>query len=168
MSHLNMAIDRIHVWVGVSHLVLHWPPWVWVILFDFSSAHWLVTMTLDHLNIDTAKSTVVPPICSREVDLCKNTQPPSDASHKISYPPLSRVNDVGNTMAHLWSRSLPVDFSSLSRKLILRLPSVPWSLHASMAGSSCLTRGFHHWPSIEWFYGCSTPAHWFTRRRLYL
>ena len=45
---------------------------------------------------------------------------------------------------------------------------VPWSLHASMAGSSCSTQGFHHWPPIEWFYGCSTPAHWFTCRRLYL
>ena len=45
---------------------------------------------------------------------------------------------------------------------------VPWSLHASMAGSSHSTWGFHHWPSIEWFYGCSTPAHWFTRNRLYL
>ncbi len=45
---------------------------------------------------------------------------------------------------------------------------VPWSLHASMAGSSCSMRGFHHWPPIGWFYGCSTPAHWFTRRGLYL
>jgi len=45
---------------------------------------------------------------------------------------------------------------------------VPWSLHASMVGSSCSTRGFHHWPLIEWFCGCSTPAHWFAHRRLYL
>lgn len=36
--------------------------------------------------------------------------------HNILSP--SRVDDVGNTMAHLRSRSLPVDFSSLSRKLI--------------------------------------------------
>ena len=36
---------------------------------------------------------------------------------------------------------------------------VPWSLHASMAGSSHSTQGFHHWTSIGWFCGCSTPAH---------
>ena len=71
MSLLNMALVCIRVWVGTSHLVLHFLPWVWVILFDHSSAHCLVTMTPDHLMSNTAKSTVVPPICSREVDLCK-------------------------------------------------------------------------------------------------
>ena len=35
-----------------------------------------------------------------------------------NYIPLSRVDDVGNIMAHLRSSSLPVHFSSLSRKLI--------------------------------------------------
>ena len=45
---------------------------------------------------------------------------------------------------------------------------VPWSLHASMAGSSHSTRGLHHWPPIEWFWGCSTSTHLFARRRLYL
>ena len=33
MSLLNMALLCFRVWVGISHLVLHWPPWVWVILF---------------------------------------------------------------------------------------------------------------------------------------
>ena len=42
----------------------------------------------------------------------------SDLDSQRHYVPLSRVDDVGNTMAHLRSRSLPVDFSSLSRKLI--------------------------------------------------
>ena len=45
---------------------------------------------------------------------------------------------------------------------------VPWSLHALIAGSSRSTWGSHHWPPIKWFYGCSTPAHWFTCCRLYL
>ena len=71
MSLLNMALVCIRVWVGTSHLVSHLPPWVWVILFDHSSAHRLVTMTPDHLMSNTAKSAVVPPICSREVDLCR-------------------------------------------------------------------------------------------------
>ena len=71
MSLLNMALVPIHVWVGTSHLVSHLPPWVWVILFDHSSAHRLVIMTPDHLTSNTAKSVIVPPICSREVDLCR-------------------------------------------------------------------------------------------------
>ena len=37
---------------------------------------------------------------------------------KKHYVPLSRVDDVGIIMAHLRSRSLPVDFNSLSRKLV--------------------------------------------------
>lgn len=45
---------------------------------------------------------------------------------------------------------------------------VPWSLHASMASSSCSMRGFHYWPPIGRFCGCSTSDHSFTRRRLYL
>ena len=77
MSLLNMAL----VGLGTSHLVFHLPPWVWVILFDLSSSLCLVAMTSDPLMSNTAKSTVVPPICSREVDLCK-FQPSSD-SHMI-------------------------------------------------------------------------------------
>ena len=73
MSLLNMALVCIRVWVGTSHLIFHLPPWVWVILFDLSSARCLVTMTSDHLMSDIAKSTVVPPICSREVNLYKLT-----------------------------------------------------------------------------------------------
>ena len=120
MSLLNMALVCIRVGLGTSHLVFRLPPWVWVILFDHSSALCLVIMTLELLMSNTAKSSVVPLICSREVYLC-SSQPTSD-SHLIlihkHYVPLSRVDDVGNTMAHLQLRSLPVDFSSLSRKLI--------------------------------------------------
>ena len=81
MSLLNMALVCIRVELGTSHLVFHLPPWVWVIHFDLSSALCLVIMNLDLLMSNTAKSTVVPPICSREVDLCKY-QPSSD-SHLI-------------------------------------------------------------------------------------
>ena len=57
------------------------PPWVWIIPFDLSSAYCLVTMTSDPLMSNTAKSTVVPFMCSREVGLCEY-QPSSD-SHTI-------------------------------------------------------------------------------------
>ena len=70
---LNMVLVCIRVWVGTSHLIFHLPPWVWAILFDLSSAHCLVTMTFDPLMSNTAKSVVVPPMCSREVDLCTIT-----------------------------------------------------------------------------------------------
>ena len=71
MSLLNMALLCFRVGVGISHLIFHLPPWVWVILFDLSSAHCLVIMTSDPSMSNTANSTVVPPICSREVDLCR-------------------------------------------------------------------------------------------------
>ena len=110
----------IRVRLGTSHLVSCLPPWVWVILFDRSSALCLVVMTSDHLMSKTSKSSVVPLICSREVGLC-SSQPPSHSllilMHK-HHAPLSHIDDVGNIMAHLRSISLPVDFSSLSRKLI--------------------------------------------------
>ena len=120
MSLLNMALVYIRVGLGTSHLILCLPPWVWVIHFDLSSTLFLVTMTSDLLMSNNAKSIVMPMICSREVDLCK-FQPSSD-SHLVlihkHYIPLSHIDDVGNTTAHLRSRSLPVDFDSLSRKLI--------------------------------------------------
>ena len=115
MSLLNMALVCICVGLGTSHLVFHLPPWVWVIPFDLSSALCLVIMTFDILMSNTAKSTVVPPICSREVQILWFSSDPDSQRH---YVPLSRVDDVGKIMAHLRSRSLPVDFSSLSRKLI--------------------------------------------------
>ena len=71
MSLLNMALVCIPVGLGTCHLVFYLPPWVWVIPFDLSSALCLVIMTFDLLMSNTAKSTVVPLICSREVDLCR-------------------------------------------------------------------------------------------------
>ena len=120
MSLLNMALAFIFVGLGTSHLVVCLPPWVWVISFDCSSALCCITMTSDPLMSNTAKSNVVPLICSREVGL-GSFQPPSDSLlvliHK-HYIPLSHVDDVGNIMAHLRSRSLPIDLSSLSRKMV--------------------------------------------------
>ena len=119
MSLLNMA------------LLLSCPGWGYFIsyrslasmdlgtLFDLSSTHCLIIMTFDTLMSSTANSVNVPPICSREVDLWKNNLPL--IAHTILFHnilSLSHVDDVGNIMAHLRSRSLPVDFSSLSRKLI--------------------------------------------------
>ena len=116
MSLLNMALVSIRVRLATSHLVFHFPPWVWVIPFDLSFSLFLVIMTSDILMSNTTKSTVVPLICSREVDLCKFR--PSFDSHLIlihkHYIPLSCVDDVGNIMAHLRSRSLLVDSCSLS------------------------------------------------------
>ena len=120
MSLLNMALVCIRVGLGTSHLIICLPSWVWVISFDCASALCHITMTSDPLMSNTAKSSVVPPICSREVGL-SSFQPPSNSLliliHK-HYISLSRVGDVGNVMAHLRSRSLPVDFNSLSKKLI--------------------------------------------------
>ena len=106
-------------------------------------------------------SGVVLLICSREVFLC-SFQPPSDSLlvlihfHHIH---LSHVDDVGSIMAllrpgHFLSISAHYP-GSWSRDSL----SVPWSLHASMASSSHSTTGPHHWPSIEWFYGCLTLDH---------
>ena len=121
MSLLNMALVCIHVRLGTSHLILHLPPWVWIIPFDLSSTHCLVTMTSDPLMSNTAKSTIVPLYVQEKLTSAKY-QPSSDSHmiliHKKHHVPLSHVGDVGNIMAHLRSRSLPVDFSSLSRNLI--------------------------------------------------
>ena len=81
MSLLNMALVCIRVEFGTSHLIFHLPLWVWVIPFDLSSTLCLVIMTSDIFMSNTTKSTVVLPICSREVDLYK-FQPSSD-SHLI-------------------------------------------------------------------------------------
>ena len=81
MSLLNMALVCIRVGLGTSHLIICFPLWVWVIPFDLSSAHCLITMTSDPLMSNISKSTVVPFICSREVGLCKYQ--PSSVSRKI-------------------------------------------------------------------------------------
>ena len=102
MSLLNMALFCIHVGLGTSHLVICLPSWVWVIPFDCSSALCHVTMTSDPLMSNTAKSRVMSLICSREVCLY-SFQPSSDSLLILIHyyhVPLSRVDDVGNIMAH--------------------------------------------------------------------
>ena len=104
----------------------------------------------------------MPFICSREVDLYKY-QPSSD-SHLILIQKdimfLCLTSMMWETLwptfdqGHFLSTSAHYP-KSWSRDSLL----VPWSLHASMAGSSYSTWGFHHWPQIEWFCGCSTSAH---------
>ena len=137
MSLLDMALVCFRVWVGISHLIFHLPPWIWVIRFDLSSVHCLVTMTSDPLMSNTANSTIVLPICSREVDLCNNTTS-SAISHKSFY--LCLVSMMWETLwptfdqGHFLSTSAHYP-GSWSRDSLL----VPWSLHASMAGSSCST-----------------------------
>ena len=113
-------------------------------------------------------------ICSREVYLCKvstflwfSYDPDSQKKKNIMF--LYLVSMMWET---LWSTFDQGHFLSTSAHYpgswYRDSLKVPWSLHASMVGSSHLMWGFHRWPSIEWFYGCSTPAHWFTCRRLYL
>ena len=91
---LNMALVCIRVRLGTTHLVIWLPSWVWVISFDCSYVLCHVTMTLDPLMSNTAKSSAVLLICSREVGLC-NFQPPSDSLliliHKHYGPPLIKV-----------------------------------------------------------------------------
>ena len=62
-----LAVCRSWTWLvcicvrlGTYNLVLHLPPWVWIIPFDLSFSHCLVTMTPDPLMSNTAKSTIVP------------------------------------------------------------------------------------------------------------
>ena len=92
MSLLNIALVYIRVELGTSNLVIYLPSWVWVISFDRSSALCHVSMTSDPLMSNTAKSSVVPLICSREVGLC-SFQPPSNyllvSIHKTLCPSVS-------------------------------------------------------------------------------
>ena len=158
---------------GWGYLIsfVHLPPWVWVILFYLSSALFLVAMTSDPLMSNSAKLTVVPFICSREVDLCRY-QPCSDSHLILIHEYIMFLCLMSMMWETLWPTFNQGHFlltsahypGSWSRDSLL----VPWSLHASMAGSSRSTWGLHHWPPIEWFYRCSTPTHWFTCHRFYL
>ena len=136
-------------------------PWVWVISFDLSSALCHVVMTSDPLMSNTAKSSVVLLICSREVFLCSFQLPSDSLLVLIHYyhVPLSRIDDVGNIMAHLWSGHFLSTSAHYPGIWSIDSLMVPWSLHVSMVGSSHSMQGPHHWPSIEWFYECSMPDH---------
>ena len=161
MSLLNMALFCIRVRLGTSHLIIWLPPWVWVIPFDLSSALCLIIMTSDLLISNTAKSTVMPPICSREVDLCSFNLP-------LILIWSWFTNIIFLCLASMmWEKLWPTFDQGHFLVTSTHYPGrwsrdslfVPWSLHASMAGSSHPMQGFHHWPSIRWFYRCSTLAH---------
>ena len=162
MSLLNMALVCIRVRLGTSHLVFHLPPWVWVIPFDLSFSLYLVIMTYNLLMSNIAKLTVVPFICSREVDLYKY-QPSSDSHLIVIHKNIMFLCLTSMMWETLWPTFDQGHFlstsahypGSWSRDSLL----VPWSLHASMAGSSRSTWGCHYWPPIEWFCGCSTSTH---------
>ena len=130
MSLLNMALVYIYVGLGKSHLVICLPPRVWVISFDRASALCHVTMTSDPLTSNTTKSSVMSPICSREVFLWI-FQPPSDSLlvliHK-HHIPMSRIDDVGNIMAHLRSGHFLSTSAHYPGSWSRDSLSVPWSL----------------------------------------
>ena len=65
-----------------------------------------------------------------------------------------------------YDRSLSIDISTLSRKMIQKL-SVPWNLHASMAGFSLSTIGYINDLRSNDSVTCSTSAHSFTFHGLY-
>ena len=167
MSLLNMALFAFVS--GWGHLIsLHFC--LHGFGLSYLANHLLIVLSLWPLIIwppNTTKSVIVPPICSREVDLCKYNPPLIfHAKTNLSLP-----------VSHRWCGKHygPPSIKITSCRLQLIIQEWPrdslqvhWSLHASMAGSSCSTRGFHHWPPIEWFCGCSTSTHSFTYRGLYL
>ena len=134
---LNMALVCIRVELGTSHLIFHLPPWVWVILFDHSSALCLVIMTSELLMSNTSKSSVVLPMCSREVDLCSFNPPLIliwSWFTNIMFLCLASMmwETLWPTFDHSHFLSTSAHYPGIwSRDSLL----VPWSLHASMAGS---------------------------------
>ena len=120
MSLLNMALVCIRVWVGTSHLVFTLASvglgyLVWPLICSFPCHH-------DPWSFDVKYCQVR----CRAADMFKRSWPLKRNNLRLivhtilihNIISLSHVDDVGNTMSHLRSRSLPVDFSSLSRKLI--------------------------------------------------
>ena len=100
MSLLNMALFSFTS--GWGHLIsLHF--FLHGFGLSYLAARLLVVLPFRPLIIwppNTAKSVVVPPICSREVDLCEYNLPLIfHAKQTCLYP--SRVDDVGIIMAHL-------------------------------------------------------------------
>ena len=67
--HFSAFVSR----VGISHSYFSFASMDLGTLFGLLSTHCLVIMTFDTLISNTANSINVPPICSREVDLCKET-----------------------------------------------------------------------------------------------
>lgn len=139
-------------------------------LFASYSITPVVIMTFDPILCQTQPNfRVVSSICSREIifaksnflylcdPLCNNLEPLLSFWDILCF-----VSMMWETLGPSFEGSLPLDLNSYPRKWSRNSLSVPWSLHVSMANSSCSTIGLHHWPSIEWFCECSTSAHLFT------
>ena len=119
MSLLNMTLVWNSCRFGDIQFV-NFPPWVWVIYFDLSSALFHVTITSDPVISNISKSRVVSLICTREVSVC-SFRPPSDPlfgpDSLSSYSSVS-CRCCGKHYGPPLTKSLPVNFNSLSRKLI--------------------------------------------------
>ena len=147
------------------------PPWVWVISFDLSSAHCLVTMTSDPLMSNTAKSIVMPFVCSREVDLCKFQ--PSSVSHMI----LIHNKTLCSTVSCRWCGNHygPPSIKVTSCRHQLIIQEVGLETPYGILEPACLNgrfvafdERFSSWASDRVSLRCSTSTHLFARRRLYL
>ena len=121
MSLLNMALVCFRVWVVTSHLV-----------FTLTSVGLGDPVLTSHLLIASSPWPLIrwcqilpsPLSCHQYVQeklTYVELQPPSDTSHNSNSPQHSSSVSCqwcGKHYGPPWSRSLPVDFSSLSRKLI--------------------------------------------------
>ena len=171
MSLLNMALVCIRVGLGTisSHFLLasvglgnpFWP-----LICSLPCRHDLWSVDVKYYQTHCRAA-----ICSREFDLCKY-QTSSDSHLIVIHKNIMFLCLASMMWETLWPTFDQGHFLSTSAHYLGRWSRdsfmVPWSLHASMAGFSHSTWGFHHWPPIEWFYGCSMPARLFTCRRLYL
>ena len=121
MSLLNMALVCIRVGLGIYHLIFSLASMglgdpFWPLIHSFPRHHDLWSINVKYFQTHCRAIYMF----KRSWPLQVSTYLWFSSAHDSQkhYVPLSRVDDVGNTMAHLRSRSLPVDFSSLSRKLI--------------------------------------------------
>ena len=167
MSLLNMALVCIILGLGTSHLVICFPPWVWVISFDNSSVLRHITMTSDPLMSKTTKSSVVPPICSREVGLC-SFQPPSDSLLVLIHKALCPSVSYRWCGKHYAPPSIKV--TSYRLQIIIQeadLETPFWYLGACMPQWQVL-RVRHEVFIIGLRSSDYETTHWFTYHRLYL
>ena len=107
-------------------------------------------------------------MCSR--GLKQNIQP-QNTYHSLCHHWVSPCSNISSTWTMIsccglaCDESLSIDISTLSRKLTYE-SSVPWSLHASMAGFSPSTSVFIIDLRSKDSMKCSTPTHSFTSHGL--
>ena len=160
MSLLNMALVCIRVGLGTSHFVIFASMGLgnlfWPLICSLPHHHDLRSLDVKYCQIQ-CRITVV---FKRSFPLHLSTSLwfSVDPNSLSSFSSIS-CRWCGKNYGPPSTRSLPVDFSSLSKNLIWRLPSST-SLYASMVGSSHSTQGSHHLPLIEWFFECSTSYHY--------